>query len=465
MRSDRALSLRARLLLWLLVPLGGLALMNLALARREARRTADMVQDRLLLGSARIIAQQIRFEDGLLDVAIPPAALELFQSGAQDRVYYRIASPQGVLLSGYAELPSPAEAPRPEESVYFQTEVRGEPVRVVAYAQPVFAAPAEGPVIIEVAQTLQDHDQLARKLWTTTLRQDLWTLALAGLLIWFALRRGLKDILRLRDEVGRRTPGSLEPLRSGPMPQELQPLVGALNGYIQRLDAQMAVRSRFIANASHQLRTPFAVLQTQASHGLRSADPALKDEVLEAMSGSVRQGTRLVNQLLALSRAEAGTLAHRPGERVDLADLAQRVLEEQATLAQSRNIDLGFDRPEGRLDLAAPSAMLHELVANLVDNALRYTPPGGRVTLALRRADGAPVLAIEDNGPGIPPADRVRVFERFCRLGNDDTPGCGLGLSIVQEVARALGAEVRLSDPASGSGLVVTVAFPAGLAG
>src|SRR5512133_3379943 len=211
MRPDRALSLRARLLLWLLVPLGLLALINLALARREARRTADMVQDRLLLGSARIIAQQIRFEDGLLDVAIPPAALELFQSGAQDRVYYRIASPRGVLLSGYAELPAPAEAPRPEESVYFQTEVRGEPVRVVAYAQPVFAAPAEGPVIIEVAQTLQDHDQLARMLWTTTLRQDMWTLALAGLLIWFALRRGLKDILRLRDEVGRRTPGSLEP--------------------------------------------------------------------------------------------------------------------------------------------------------------------------------------------------------------------------------------------------------------
>ncbi|WP_243295319.1 sensor histidine kinase [Geothrix mesophila] len=462
MKSESTLSLRARLLLWLLVPLGALALTNLTLARREARHTADMVQDRLLLGSARIIAQQIQFEDGLLDVAIPPAALELFQSRAQDRVYYRIASPKGVLLSGYAELPPPVEAPRPEESVYFQTEVRGEPVRVVAYAQPVFAAPAEGPVIIEVAQTLQDHDQLARKLWTTTLRQDLWTLALAGLLIWFALRRGLKDILRLRDEVGRRTPGSLEPIQAGPMPQELRPLVESLNGYIQRLDAQMAVRSRFIANASHQLRTPFAVLQTQANYGLRSPDPAVKDETLGAMSDGVRQGTRLVNQLLALSRAEAGALARRPGEVVDLAELAQRVLEEQATLAQSRCIDLGFDRPEGRVDLPASSIMLHELVANLVDNALRYTPPGGRVTLSLRRVEGRPVLTLEDNGPGIAPADRARVFERFCRLGSDDTPGCGLGLSIVQEVARALGAEVELSDPATGSGLVVTVAFPAG---
>ncbi|WP_043483160.1 sensor histidine kinase [Geothrix fermentans] len=455
------LSLRARLLLWLLVPLGALALVNLALARQEARRTADMVQDRLLLGSARTIAQQIRFEDGLLDVAIPPAALELFQSGAEDRVYYRIASPQGVLLSGYAELPPPPMGLRPEESVRFPAEVRGEAVRVVAYAQPVFAAPAEGPVIIEVAQTLQDHDQLVRKLWTTTLRQDMWTLALAGLLIWFALRRGLKDILRLRDEVGRRKPGSLEPLRARPLPQELRPLVEALNSYIQRLDAQMAVRSRFIANASHQLRTPFAVLQTQASHGLRSADPALKDEVLGAMSESVRQGTRLVNQLLTLSQAEAGAQLSRPRDPVDLATLTQRVLEEQAPLAHARNIDLGFDHAGEPVDLRAPAAMLHELVANLVDNALRYTPPGGKVTLALGRTGDGITLRVQDNGPGIPPGDRARVFERFCRLNQDDTPGCGLGLSIVQEVAQALGAEVRLSDPDSGTGLVATVTFPA----
>jgi len=462
MKPERALSLRARLLLWLLVPLGILALANLGLAHREARRTADMAQDRLLLGSARIIAQQIQYEDGLLDVAIPPAALELFQSKSQDRVYYRIASSRGALLSGYAELPPPVEAPRPEESVFFQAEVRGEPVRGVAYAQPVFTAPAEGPVIIEVAQTLQDHDQLVRQLWTTTLRQDLWTLGLAAVLIGFALRRGLKDILRLRDEVVRRTPGSLEPLRAGPMPQELRPLVEALNGYIQRLDAQMAVRSRFIANASHQLRTPFAVLQTQASYGLRSPDPAVKDETLGAMSEGVRQGTRLVNQLLALSRAEAGGQTHRPGEAVDLAGLAQRVLEEQAPLAQARSIDLGLDRPEGPVVVPGSSAMLHELVVNLVDNALRYTPEGGRVTVALRRAEGGPVLAVEDNGPGIPAEDRARVFERFCRLGHDDTPGCGLGLSIVQEVARAAGAEVQLADPAQGPGLVVTVRFPPG---
>lgn len=460
MRSDFLPSLRARLLLWLLVPLGALALLNSWFAHREARNTATMVQDRLLLGSARIIAQQIQYEDGLLEVAIPPAALELFQSAEQDRVYYRIASAKGVLLSGYAELPPPQGPLHPEESTYFSTEVRGAPVRVVAFAQPVFGAPEESPVVIEVAQTSEAHRRLVQQIWMTSLRQESWMLLLVAILVWFALRWGLKDILRLRDEVSTRTPGSLEPLQPHRVPLELQPLVGAINGYVQRLDGQMAMRSRFIANASHQLRTPFTVLQTQVNFGLRSPDAAEKDEALRAIFQGVRHGTRLVNQLLSLSSAEAGAQHPRPPVPVNLVDLVQRVLEEQAALAQSKDIDLGLDLQTDRVELLASSSMLHELVSNLVDNALRYTPPQGVVTVSVRRIGESVLLCVEDNGPGIPLADRARVFERFCRLHDDDTPGCGLGLSIVQEVASALGAEIQLSDPARGTGLVVTLAFP-----
>jgi two-component system sensor histidine kinase TctE len=136
------------------------------------------------------------------------------------------------------------------------------------------------------------------------------------------------------------------------------------------------------------------------------------------------------------------------------------VLEEQAALAQSKDIDLGLDLQAERVELLASASMLHELVANLVDNALRYTPPKGMVTVSVRRMGEWAILRVEDNGPGIPAADRTRVFERFCRLAEDDSSGCGLGLSIVQEVALSLGAEVQLSDPATGTGLVVTLAFP-----
>lgn len=453
-------SLRVRLLLWLLVPLGALASLNSWFAYREARNTATRVQDQLLLGSARIIAQQIQYDDGVLEVAIPPAALELFQSSDQDRVYYRIASPKGVLLSGYAELPPPPGVIRPEEFLHFSSQVRDQPVRVVAYAQPVFAAPEQGPVVIEVAQTYQAHKRLVKQIWTTSLRQESWMLGLVAILAWISLRGGLKDIVRLGDRVRDRHPGSLEPLDPGPVPQELEPLVGAINGYIQRLDTQLAVRSRFIANASHQLRTPFAVLQTQVNFGLRSAGEAPKEEALRAISQGVRHGTRLVNQLLSLSKAEAGVQHPRPLMAVDLVDLVQRVLEEQAALAQSKDIDLGLDLQTPRVNLLASSSMLHELLANLVDNALRYTPRRGRVTVSVRQGKEGTLLCVEDDGPGIPAEDRARVFERFCRLHDDDIPGCGLGLAIVQELAQALGAQVRLSGPERGTGLVATVLFP-----
>jgi two-component system sensor histidine kinase TctE len=455
-------SLRARLLLWLLVPLGAAAVLNVLLAFREARHTATRVQDRLLLGSARIIAQQIQYEDGLLEVAIPPAALELFQSTDQDQVYYRIASAKGLLLSGYAELPPPPGPVRPEEYIQFDAVVRDQPVRVVAYAQPVFAAPAESPVVIEVAQTLHARVRLVRQMWATSLRQELWMLALVVILVWIALRRGLKNIVRLRDQVRDRTPGSLEPLDPGPVPSELQPLVAAINGYVQRLDGQMAARGRFIANASHQLRTPFTVLQTQADYALRNPDPAEKDEALRGILKGVRDGTRTVNQLLSLSSAEAVALHPRPRTAVDPVALVQRVLEEQAALAQAKDIDLGFESRLEPMELLTSEPLLHELVANLVDNALRDTPAQGMVTVSLRRDGERVLLQVEDNGPGIPPEDRARVFERFCRLHPGDSKGCGLGLAIVQELAQALGAGVELGDPATGTGLVVTVSCPAG---
>ena len=461
MRPRPRYSLRARLLLWLLIPLGLLGTLNIWFSHRAAWRTASLVQDRLLLGSARIIAQQIQYEDGQLEVAIPPAALELFQSTDQDRVYYRITSSQGLLLSGYAELPAPPATLHPEESRFFGSRVRDQSVRVVAYAQPIFTAPDQGPVVIEVAQALLGHQRMVQEILATSLLQELWELALVAALAWLALRRSLEDIVGLRNKVRDRTPGSLEPLEADSVPQEILPLVEAINGYIQRLDTQLAVRSRFIANASHQLRTPFTVLQTQASFGLKNPDPQQKNEALGAIFQEVRHGTRLVNQLLSLSIMEARAQTAHPTVPVDLVEVAQRVLEEQAGLAQAKGIDLGLSHTPGRFEVLASSSMLHELVANLVDNALRYTPSNGVVTVSIQQAQETVTLRVEDNGPGIPVPDRNRVFERFCRLHEDDSPGCGLGLSIVQEIVQALGGHISLSDPPSGTGLVVSLAFPA----
>jgi two-component system sensor histidine kinase TctE len=454
-------SLRAQLLGWLLVPLALYAVCSAWFTYGNAMETATVIQDRLLLGSARMIAEQVHYYDGAPRVVIPPAALELFQSSTSDRVYYRIASANGSLLAGSAELPLPPGPVDVEESVHFDAVFRGDPVRVVAFAQPLFAAPENGPLLIEVAQTMQSHSALTRQIWAHTVRQQLLILALAVLMVLIGLHRGMLPILQLRDRVQRRRPGALVALDATPVPHELSPLVHAINDYVRRLDDYVSAHSRFVANASHQLHTPLTLLNTQVNYGLRSNDVAGKDDALRAIHEGVRQGIRVVNQLLTLSTAEAA-IGHAPRQHdVDLIDVVKQVLEESATVAQAKNIDLGFELYGGPAVVHAMPAMLHELVANLVDNALRYTPAGGVVTAMVETRENANVLRIADDGPGIPFGERDHVFERFYRLRQDRSDGCGLGLPIVREIATASGATVRLSDAPTGSGLVVTVTFPA----
>ncbi|MDQ6766811.1 MAG: sensor histidine kinase N-terminal domain-containing protein, partial [Candidatus Eremiobacteraeota bacterium] len=283
-------SLRAQLLAWLLGPLALYAVISAWFTYGNARETATVVQDRLLLGSARMIAQQVRYDDGAPQAVIPPAALELFQSSTSDRVYYRIASANGALLAGYGELPLPQIPVGVEESVHFDAVFRGEPVRAVAFAQPVFAAPEKGPVLIEVAQTLQSRTALTHQIWAHTVRQQLLILALAVLMVLIGLHRGMRPILKLRERVQRRRPGALVPLDANPVPNELTPLVHAINGYVARLDDYVSAHSRFVANASHQLHTPLTLLNTQVNYGLRSADLSGKDDALRAIHEGVRHG-------------------------------------------------------------------------------------------------------------------------------------------------------------------------------
>ena len=451
-------SLRLQLAAGLAVPLGFLVVVNTWLSYREASATSTAVQDRMLLGAIRIIAEQTYYRGDELHVEVPPAALELFESASRDRVYYRVVSPQGALLLGYPELALPSRPLSAEEFTHFDATMRGEPVRVAALAQPVIGAPQPQTVVIEVAQTLRSHRELAAQIWKQAILHQLFMLALAIALLWLGLRYGLRPLTRLRNAVLERRPGTLEPLTAGSVPQELAPLVSALNEYVARLDAHMSAHGRFVAYASHQLRTALAVLNTQVSFALGNADEETREDALRAIRDGVRDAIRLVNQLLTLFMAEAAAHATHSQPEVDLAEVVKRVLEESAAAAHAKTIDLGFEQRGGALVRGTPS-MLHELVANLVDNAIRYTPRGGVVTAAVEGTEERVTLRIEDNGPGIPLDQRERVFERFYRLHDDGSSGSGLGLPIVREIAAASRARVDLSTPLRGQGLVVSVVF------
>ncbi|RXZ38669.1 sensor histidine kinase [Oxalobacteraceae bacterium CAVE-383] len=450
-------SLRAQLLVWLLVPLAAFVAFNSWVAYNNAIDMATVVHDRMLLGSARIIAEQVHYEDETLQVMVPPAALELFQSDSHDSVYYRISGPNHGLLAGSDDLPIAPKVSSTEEATFFDTVFRGEPVRVVAFSQPVFAAPEHGPVLIEVAQTRRSYQELADQLWEHAVQQQLLILAAMVVLLWIGMRRGMAPVMQLRNTVQQREPDTLEPLGLAAVPYEITPLVDAINDYVRRLEAHMAAHKRFIVNASHQLRTPLTVLNTQVDYGLRSTGLKDKDAALAAIKRGVLHGAKLVNQLLMLSTAEVH--AGPPYDDVDLVATVKNVLEDLALLAQKKSIDLGFDFEEDVILVRGKLSMLDELVSNLVDNALRYTPAGGIVTVSAERlpADGRIVLRVEDNGPGIPQNEYEHVFERFYRLHTDNAEGSGLGLAIVREIAAACDAEITLSAPAGHRGLVVTV--------
>ncbi|MCJ9760866.1 ATP-binding protein, partial [Agrobacterium sp. SHOUNA12C] len=251
----------------------------------------------------------------------------------------------------------------------------------------------------------------------------------------------------------------LDPLEPDMVQSELRPLVHALNDHMERVQNQMAAQRRFVSNAAHQLRTPLALISTQASVAAREADNARRDEALQALRSSTKQVTRLASQLLTLSRAEPGSRRPR-SDTIELAATARRVLENLAEEALRHNIDLGLEAGSTPIHVEGDGMMLREMLVNLVDNALRYTPANGRVTVGVARDGDDAVLTVEDNGPGIPESERAQVFERFYRIIGTEPEGSGLGLAIVREVVDGAGGSVTLGDAAEG-GLLVTVRLPA----
>lgn len=453
-------SLRRQLLAWVLLPLVCAVAVDTWLTFKSSVDTASVVQDRLLLGSARMIAEQISFEDGSFQHQIPPAALELFQSEESDRIFYRVTTGTGQLLSGYTDLPVPALNFSPDSPYFFGATMRGEPVRVVAFYQPVIGNPSVLPVVVEVAQTTRGHERLTYKLWLHAVGQQLLILALATIFILFGLHRGLQPLIRLRNDVRSRKEGSLQLLQTDRIPAELTPLVDAFNDYIQRLENYTHQRSTFIQNAAHQLRTPLAVLNTQISDALRAENKENGDRSLLDARRTLQQTTRLVNQFLTLSSAEAYVATKTLVSTQQCCDIVQTVLEDLAIQAHHKPIDLGFERSGSDTVISTDPAALREIAVNVIDNAIRYTPAHGVVTMRVQSSEGKIVLAVEDNGPGVPLESREKIFHRFFRMGGTDATGSGLGLAIVKELVSQCGGTIRVEAPAhGGSGLSVLIEF------
>ncbi|MBN9242261.1 MAG: sensor histidine kinase [Mesorhizobium sp.] len=438
----------------MLATLVGVLCFNIYLSFNQARQTANLVTDNMLSGSARMIAEAVRVdESGNVAVDIPPAALEIFNTGAADKVYYRVITAWGSLIAGYPDLAEPAAADQGAQMIF-----RGEPVRAMRLSHPIVSQRPNATVDVTVAVTLNRAQGLEREIWRYDLLEEVILVVVAGLVTIFGLRRGLAPVLKFSDAVQASNTERKTAFDESAVQTEMRPLVRALNGYIRRTEAQLAAQARFISNAAHQLRTPLTILSTQASVAARASDRKLANEALSALSNTTQRTARLAEQLLTLTRAEPGS-GSWTAEPVDLAATARAVLESLADEALRKGIDVSFTGPDAALVLG-DRTMIQEMVVNLVDNALRYTPSPGQVSVEVRAAPAGVVLVVEDSGPGIAPAERDKVFERFYRVLGTQATGSGLGLAIVREVVQAAQGSIELGSSAAG-GLRVEVRLPA----
>jgi len=449
-------SIRWRVMAWLFAAMALVFSANLLSSYYNNIEAADSAYDRLLLASASAIAERTVLREDGLHVDVPYVALDMLASTAQDRVFYAVSAPDGKVVTGYDDLPLPErrDGDPLQDPIFYNSKFKQASVRIVALRSFVSGRNLSGYVTIQVAQTRRDRDGLTYSL----LRQSaLWMLVIAitgAIAAWFGVSIGLRPLARLRGALGRRSPDDVRPVLHD-VPNEFKPLVGAINGMLYRLDGGLSSMRNFISDASHQLKTPLASLQAQSEMALRETDPDDVRKALVKVNKSAKRTSRLVQQLLSHARATGVSEAFA---ELNLVQLVRETIEILLPRAVTKKIDLGYEGDE-RAPMFGDRAMIGELILNLADNAIKYSPDGSIITVGVRVEEGATRLIIEDDGPGIQEKDRQGVFDRFVRLQNTPAEGCGLGLAIVREIASRHGATVTLGDAHEG-GLRVEVVFP-----
>ena len=460
----RTSSVRRRLLLLLSAPLALLLAAGVLIDYYSTASPMHAAYDQVLASSIVAVTAHLNIGvDGKVKSELSDQAIAVLRADNHDEIYYLVLGADGEFVAGDAGLP--VAPPGGENTSFTDADYRGAPVRVATYR----FTNASGSITISVAETTNKRREALHSMLSFIVASDLAQLLGTLLLVWIGVRAGLQPLLALRDQIARRSARDLAALDESQVPGEVRPLTQALNRLFATVGEAANAQHRFLANAAHQLRTPLAGLQAQLellSNDLReqgASDPALRERVARLHAGMQRLG-HTANQLLALARAEPAANPGGDFRALDLADLAKDGVAAHFDRALAAHIDLGLEAESARVQ--ASDWLLRELLANLIDNALAYTSAGGNVTVrcGVERGSGnsragRAFLEVEDDGPGIAEAERARVFERFYRIAGGEREGNGLGLAIVEEIARAHGAAVVLGTGAGGHGTRVRVRF------
>lgn len=445
--SSRRYSLSGQLLLWLMLCLFIILSISSIVSYTRAYRFANLAYDRALLRVVLALADQVDVVNSQVMIDLPEIAKNLLQYDKDDYINYRISAPDGTLVVGEPGIKPPGKALPGGGHIYYDDILDNDKVRVVAYALPIINSELKGNLLIQVTETRTKRENMAIEIIEEMLIPQILIMLVTALIIFLSIKHSLLPLNQLRDSLANRSHEDLRPITTNNTPQEIIPLLDEINGLMLRVQVGVDFQKAFVADASHQLRTPIAALQNQVELALRESVSDQVRHALENITASTKHLSRLIQQLLTLARIEPSTESQYAFEEVDLLRLVQRGTAEWVPRALNKNIDLGFEaKSEQNFMILGNAFMLKEMLSNLIDNAIRYTPRGGEVTVALSQRDGNVVLEIMDNGIGISVEERALVFNRFYRVEDSAGEGCGLGLAIVKEIVLAHHAEISIRD-------------------
>lgn len=457
----RPYSLRRRLLLWLFLATAILGLLALVDTWREALRTAQSVSDRVLVGSALAIAERVSVDEaGGLEVDVPFSSLEMLSSTAQDKVFYRVDGPVGTFLTGYADLA--VITPASGDVAFADGTYEDVRIRSATLMREISTGAESILFTVTVAESTRARAALARAILIRSALRLALLVAGVAVLVWVAVTVALRPLERLGEAIAERSPDDLRAVTAD-TPEEVEPLVEAINLFMGRLKSALDSLRNFTGNASHQLRTPLAVVRTQLALIDRSTGPDAAAVASDKARAALERAERVLSHLLVLARvdASAGEAVLTP---VDLVTVAKEVTAEMVPSALARDIDLGFEGLE-TAEVAADPILLAELLRNLVSNAIAHAGRGAIVTVRVQRDADQLLLEVEDNGPGLTEQQIAAVeagrgaARPLPHLAKGQANGMGLGLAVAVEIADLFSSGLRLGRGRSGTGLLASIAF------
>ncbi len=447
-RSHHSFSIRRRLTWQLLVVAALLAALLFYSIRTVADAAVEQTQDRILGAATLAIAEELRGGEDGIDIDIPYSAFSMLGALGNDRIFYRIEV-NGELATGYADLPLPQAIPSGLDPEFYDARHLGYAVRVAAVSRSVLVASKPVPVLIVVAQTRSVQESIVAGLTNRALILGVGFFALAALMAVAMARSVLQPVNDLAGAVTRRGPQDLRPVKRQ-VPEELGPLVSALNGFIGRLSGALSRTETFIAEAAHYIRTPLATLRAQSEIALRQTENDETKEqlrkIIRLADNTARSASQLLDHAAVIYRTD-----QRSDEEIALDQLIADIVEAFRPSAELRDIDLSYHRPSGPVTIAADRLLIETVIRNLIDNAIKYSDELGKVDIRLNALDGQARIEVMDRGRGLGGLELGALGQRFERGGNvRDVIGSGLGLSIVSEVAQAYGGTLDLTDREGG---------------